>query len=136
MKKPSKVDDLMDKVFFTFSPETTVPEAVEALGQKRLFGACIVDKGGSVLGILSEKQCLKAYSEVLTGKRTREELKEMKVTEIMYPELKTIARSLGLIETAQIFLDVAYRRLPVLEREQLVGQITRRDIVKGIAKFV
>jgi|APSaa5957512622_1039677.scaffolds.fasta_scaffold164118_1 predicted transcriptional regulator len=136
MKKASKVDDLMDKTFFKLSPETTVPVAVKSLGEKRVFGAIVADKSGHVLGILSEKECLKVYAQVINGKLTKDELNDMKVTEIMYPEFKTISRNHGLIEAAQAFLEVAYRRLPVLERGELVGQITRRDLVKGIEKFI
>ena len=136
MKKPSKVDDLMDKVFFKLSPETTVPVAVKSLGEKRVFGAIVADKNGHVLGILSEKECLKVYARVISGILTKDELNKMKVTEIMYPEFKTISKNHGLIETAQAFLAASYRRLPVLDRGKLVGQITRRDLVKGIDKFV
>ena len=136
MKKPSKVEDLMDKTFFTLSPDMTVPVAVKSLGEKRLFGAIVADSSGYVLGILSEKDCLKVYARVISGDLTKDELNDMRVTEIMYPEFKTISKNHGLIETAQAFLAVAYRRLPVLDRGKLVGQITRRDIVKGIDQFV
>jgi len=136
MTKPSKVDDIMDKVFLTFTPETTVKEAVGKLLNEKLFGACVKDKSGKVLGIISEKQCLKLYNEALLGKISNEDLNKKNVTDIMYPEYKTVPKDMGLMDVAQIFLNVAYRRLPVLEREQLVGQITRRDIVKAIDSFV
>ena len=136
MKKPSKVEDIMDNVFLTFAPDMSVQEAVSKLLKERLFGACVKDKSGNVLGVISEKQCLKLYNDALLGKLSDDELRGTKVTEIMYPEFKIVPKDMGLMDVAQVFLNVAYRRLPVVERDQLVGQITRRDIVKAIDKFV
>ncbi|NQU64970.1 MAG: CBS domain-containing protein [SAR324 cluster bacterium] len=136
MKGPFKVDDLADTDFFTFNSETTVPEAVTTLTEKGIFGAIVADKKRKVLGIFSEKACLRLYSDVFAGKLTIEELQQKKVTDVMYTEYQTIERDMGLIEAAQIFLKVAYRRLPVVESGRLVGQITRRDIVKGFDKFI
>ncbi len=136
MKRPNKVEDLMDKKFVTFTAETTIPEVVAQLGLKRLFGAIVVDQSEKVVGICSEKAVLALYKDALAGKITLEELRQKKVIDMMYPEFQTIPKDLGLIEAAQLFLKVAYRRLPVIESERLVGQITRRDIVKGIEKYV
>ena len=136
MKGPFKVNDFTDKDFFTFKPETTVPEGVTMLINKGIFGAIVADEKGKVLGICSEKACLKLYNDVFEGKMTVEELSQKKATDVMYPEFQTIAEDLGLIEAAQIFLNVPYRRLPVVTSGRLVGQITRRDIVKGIDKFI
>ena len=136
MKNPAKVEEIMDKVFLTFDPDTSVREAVRILGKERLFGACIKDKSGKVLGVMSEKQCLKLYKDVVAGNISKEELEQKTVRETMYPENQTLPKSMGLVDVAQIFLNVAYRRLPVVEREQLVGQITRRDIIKAIERFV
>ncbi len=136
MKGPFKVDDFADKDFVTFNPETTVPEIVTILTKKEIFGAIVTDEKKKVLGIFSEKACLKLYSDVLAGKLTMEELQQKKVTDVMFPEYQTIDKELGLIEAAQIFLKVTYRRLPVMESGRLVGQITRRDTVKGFDKFI
>ena len=136
MKKPAKVEEIMDKVFLTFDPDTPVREAVKILGKERLFGACVKDKSGKVLGVMSEKECLKLYKDVIAGNISKEELEQKTVKEAMYSENQTVTKSMGLMDVAQIFLNVAYRRLPVVEREQLVGQITRRDIVKAIERFV
>ncbi len=136
MKGPFKVNDFTDRDFFTFKPETTVPEVVAMLFKKGIFGGIVTDEKGKVLGICSEKACLKLYSDVFSGKITVEELSQKKATDVMYPEFQAIAEDLGLIEAAQIFLKVSYRRLPVVASGRLVGQITRRDIIKGIDKFI
>jgi CBS domain-containing protein len=136
MKGPSRVDDLMDKAFFTFSPDTSVSDAVSILERKKLFGACVVDDNGQFMGIFSEAACLDLYGKAISNQISKEELDQKKVRDVMYAEFKTVSSALGLMETAQVFLDVVYRRLPVLDQGRLVGQITQRDIVKGIESYV
>ncbi|MBU2511587.1 CBS domain-containing protein [bacterium] len=134
MKKNLKVDDLMDRVFVTFSPETPVPDAVDVLGKKRLFGACVVDNDGKVLGILSEKKCIKLYLEAFSTGSIKP-IEEATVMDIMYDDFKTVQKSTGVVEAAQVFLTTDFRRMPVVEHGKMVGQITRRDIIKAIELF-
>ncbi|MCP4754989.1 MAG: CBS domain-containing protein [Proteobacteria bacterium] len=135
MKRPYTVEDLMDKVFFTFDPDTSVPEAMDILGKKRLFGACVVNKSGDVLGMLSERRCLRLYNDAMTGKSSKS-LDDVKVTEIMFADFKTVPKSMGIVEVVQLFLEIDHRRLPVVESGRMVGQITRRDLIKAIDNFV
>ncbi len=49
---------------------------------------------------------------------------------------KTITPEADLLEIAQIFLNSPYRRLPVLEDGQLVGQVSRRDLLEAAAALL
>ena len=44
---------------------------------------------------------------------------------------KTISEEVDLLDIAQIFQQTPYRRLPVLTDRKLVGQISRRDLLKA-----
>ena len=50
----------------------------------------------------------------------------------MSTELTTINLYDSLSETAQKFLDLRFRRFPVLDNRKLVGQIRCRDVLKAI----
>ena len=50
----------------------------------------------------------------------------------MSTELTTINLYDSLSEAAQKFLDLRFRRFPVLDNRKLVGQIRRRDVMKAI----
>ena len=50
----------------------------------------------------------------------------------MSTELTTINLYDSLSEVAQKFLDLRFRRFPVLDNRKLVEQIRRRDILKAI----
>ena len=134
MSKSLTVNDLMDKQFLTFSEDTTLFEAVEILQTRKLFGGCIVDKAGRVLGILSERACIGLYEDIVSGKSDRS-LSDLKVTDGMYPEVSVVPASLGIVQAAELFLKNEYRRLPVVESGRLVGQITRRDIIKAVRQM-
>jgi CBS domain-containing protein len=128
------VNELMDKQFLTFPAEMPVLEAVEILRTRKLFGACVVDQANKVLGILSEKACIRLYEDSWNGNLDRP-LREIKVTEIMYPEFKIVPKTLGVVQAAELFLKSEFRRLPVVESGRLIGQITRRDIVKAVREL-
>lgn len=49
---------------------------------------------------------------------------------------KTITSSDDLLMIAQIFLSSPYRRLPVVEHDRLIGQVSRRDLLEAAAKLL
>ncbi len=125
----------MQKVFLKFESDTPLKEAVTILGRKRLFGACVVDREGAISGVLSEKECLKLYYEAFKEKNT-DYLEKKTVSDVMRPEFKTVPSKMNLFDVAQIFLNNEFRRMPVVDSGKLVGQITRRDIVRAIQQYV
>ncbi|MEK7077096.1 MAG: CBS domain-containing protein, partial [Patescibacteria group bacterium] len=55
-----KVKDVMGKDVVTVSPETTYEEAARLLDGHKISGLPVVDKGGNLVGMLSEKDLFKA----------------------------------------------------------------------------
>ena len=55
----------------------------------------------------------------------------LQVSEFMDSEAPTITEEDDLLSVAQIFLNTNYRRLPVLRDGKLVGQISRRDLLRA-----
>lgn len=128
------VNDLMDRQFITFSPDMPLVKAVETLQSRKLFGACVVDQAKRVLGILSEKACIRFYEAIMAGKLDRP-IQDVTVMACMYPDFKSVSSSTGVVQAAEIFIQSEFRRLPVVESGRLVGQITRRDIVRAVHKL-
>ncbi len=127
---PPTVRQLMDRVFVKLPPEMPVAKAVSILLKKKLTGAPVVDENGRLIGILSEKDCLKtlmidAYDQMPLGI----------VSEYMSTELFSVHPDIEIFQLAELFLSRVYRRFPVVEDGQLVGQITRRDLLRAIAEY-
>jgi len=122
-----KVKDYMSASLVTFTPEMEVLDAIHLLLQNGISGAPVVDEHGNLVGILSEKDCLKValhagYHEVLGGR----------VADYMSPEVETVEAESGIIDVAERFIKGQFRRFPVVADNRLVGQISRRDVLRAL----
>jgi signal-transduction protein with cAMP-binding, CBS, and nucleotidyltransferase domain len=88
----------------------------------------VLDKDRKLVGIISEKDCLRiivdqAYHNLPTSDR--------KVSDYMTVKVKTLSSTSDVVEAANEFLNSPVRRLPILENGVLIGQVSRRDILKA-----
>ena len=124
-----KVRDYMDTIVQTLKPETQILDAVDFLLAKHVTGAPVVDDENRVVGILSEKDCLRllaAGSDADVPKGT--------VADFMTKQVHTIPPGMNVYFCAGLFLNSSIRRFPVVEDGKLVGAITRFDILRAIQK--
>ncbi len=130
MRKLPIVDDFMDKSFHTVTPQTRVHDAMNLMLKERLIGVLVVDDQRRLVGAFSEKDCLKVLLQ--SGFHS---MPDDTVENYMHEVSMTVGSRLDIIRVAQIFLDNPFRRLAVVEEGKLVGQITRRDIVRGMTQY-
>ena len=106
-------------------------EAVKLITDNKISGLCVVDDDNTLLGILSELDCLSAILSV-----TYNEGAVGTVSEYMTGEKLVIAStSDNIVELAQQMLRQKHRRLPVVEDGKLVGQITCRQLLIAVKNF-
>lgn len=125
--KSCLVKDYMAKTLVTFKPNTPVLDAVHVLVKNRIAGAPVVDDAGNLVGMLSELDCLKValqagYHGDYGGP----------VSDFMSKGVKTVNMEMSIVDLAQVFLDEGYRRFPVTDSNRLVGQISRRDVLRAL----
>jgi CBS domain-containing protein len=130
MDRMPRVEDLMDRRFPTVRPDTHIQEAIDLLVDKKLLGVLVVDEAGELKGILSEKDCLRVII-----RHGFFQLPDDTVENYMHRAPATVDSQRDILSVAQTFLDNSFRRLPVVDEGRLVGQITRRDIVRGMRKY-
>jgi CBS domain-containing protein len=70
------------------------------------------------------------------GDQTMQRAADAKVGDYMDREAKTISPNVDLLSIAQTFLNSPYRRLPVVDRGRLVGQVSRRDLLNAAAALL
>ncbi len=121
------VKDYMSKTLVTFKPDTNVLDAVHALVEHRVAGAPVVDDQGNIVGMLSEFDCIKValqahYHGDYGGP----------VSDFMSRDVTTVNAEMSIIDLAQKFADEGYRRFPVTNNNRLVGQISRRDVLRAL----
>ena len=54
------------------------------------------------------------------------------VRDYMTPVVETVDADMSIVDLAQKFCESGYRRFPVLQGTRLVGQISRRDILRAL----
>ncbi len=127
MLKSRRVRDFMTTNLVTLQPDAEILHAVHKLVQHDIAGAPVVDDQGELIGMLTEKDCMKiALNAGYYGEYGG------KVSEFMSTEIETIGPDEGIVEAAKRFLDKRYHRYPVVQGRQLVGQISRRDVLRAL----
>ncbi len=118
--------DFMVTRLVTLRPEMDVLEAVQRLLKNRISGAPVVDAEGNYLGIFSEKCSMHVLLDA-----AYEQLPSNEVRLFMDTDAQTIDPDTHLLSIAQVFLLTSFRRLPVLEDGKLIGQVSRRDVIRA-----
>ena len=126
-----KVSDYMSTRLVTFSPDTNVVEAMAVLLDKKISGAPVVDEKGALIGVLSEVDLMKiviqdSYYDESAGV----------VGDYMRSPVDTVESDMDIYQVAERFINEHRRRYPVMHRGKLVGQISRRDVLKAAEDFL
>ncbi|TXH05579.1 MAG: CBS domain-containing protein [Nevskiaceae bacterium] len=119
--------DYMETQVVTFTPDMEVMTAINELVKHGISGAPVLDEQGQLVGVLSEKDCLKValtagYEGVPAGV----------VREYMTPKVLAVEPETPILEIASRFLDSPVKRYPVVKNGKLVGQISRADVLRAI----
>lgn len=125
--KAVSVRDYMATDLLTLKPDMEILRAVHILLEHGFGGAPVVDDSGRLVGILTEKDCMKVvlnagYHSEYGGR----------VAEFMSREVVTMRPEDSIVEAAQRFLDQNFHRYPVVVDNELVGQISRRDVMRAL----
>ena len=121
------VRQYMDTTIPTLSPQTLVLDAVDFLLEHGVTGAPVVDENGQLVGILTEKDCLKVVAHAPEPENVKQH-----VADFMSTQVKSIPPNMDVYFAAGLFLKESFRRFPVVEDGRLVGAITRYDMLRAI----
>lgn len=125
VERPPSAKDIMVTNLVTLAPEDDVLQAMQRLVKHSISGAPVVDDRGHYLGVISERDCLTALLDAIYDR-----LPSNSVGTFLDKSSKTIDVNTDLLTIIQIFLDTRQRRVPVLKGKELVGQISRRDVLR------
>ena len=57
------------------------------------------------------------------------------VSDFMSADVQTVDAEMNIIDLAQVFIDSKFRRFPVMDENRLVGQISRRDVLRALEEI-
>lgn len=150
---PATVADIMERDPVTVTPETPVEAVIRLLQEHAVPGLPVVNEGGRCVGIVTEADLviseedadlhLPHFLNLFGGMVFVEPLKRFEgrlrkafastVADMMTPDPVTIEASATAHEAAREIAEGGHNRLPVVEHGQLVGVVTRVDVLQALA---
>ena len=127
MMGPRLAREIMVTKLVTLTPGMDVFEAIGLLLKHKISGAPVIDENGAFVGVFSEKSCMR-----MVVKAAYEQLPTTQLFAFVETDARTIDEETDLLTIAQIFLSTSARRLPVLNDGKLVGQVSRRDVLRDV----
>ena len=137
------VADVMTRNVVTVGPKTPFKDIVEILADAGISAVPVLDPNGTVLGVVSEADLLcrqehqddlnEHRSSIFAGHHTREQWRKstaLTAADLMTAPALTIPARAFLPSAARILARAEVRRLFVLDGHQLVGVLSRRDLLK------
>jgi len=130
--KSLKVKDYMAKKLVTLQQRTNVVEAMAVLLDKGISGVPVVDDDGQLVGVLSEVDIM----QIIVQDSYYDESMGI-VGDYMRTPVDTVSSELDIYSVAEMFIDQKRRRFPVVNNDgKLVGQISRRDVLRAMETFL
>jgi CBS domain-containing protein len=122
-----RIRQMMKTRLIQLDPAMDIYEAMAVFTKQKISGAPVINESGKLVGILSEKDCMKVMVQAAFDR-----LPSGEVQDFMSTEVKAIAPDATLMTAVDIFLSHPFRRLPVMDDGKLVGQISRREVLSAI----
>ncbi|MFD0862881.1 CBS domain-containing protein [Sungkyunkwania multivorans] len=127
-----KVADHMTRKLITLGPNQTLLDVMEIYLKHKITGAPVVDEDGTLIGIISDSDCMKQISE---GRYFNMPIADLTVEKFMTRDVETISGEATVFDAAARFFKTRHRRFPVVEGGRLVGQISRKDVMEAAMKL-
>ena len=108
---------------FTIRPTATVRPASDQM-RERGIAALVVESGGAIMGIVSERDIVNAIS------RFGEHALSMSVKEILTLAIVTVTRGDSIKRAMSLMTRHRVRQLPVIAEGRLAGIVSVGDVVK------
>jgi CBS domain-containing protein len=143
-----RAHQIMTRRVISVRPDSSVVDAANIMLHQHISGLPVVNEAGKLVGIISEGDFIRR-AEIGTERKRGRWLRLLvgpgraaidyvhaqgrKVSEIMTPNPLTVAEETPLEEIVKVMETNHVKRLPVLHGGQLVGIVTRANLVQAVA---
>ncbi|MDO9140802.1 MAG: CBS domain-containing protein [Methylobacter sp.] len=122
------IADYMSKRLVTLTKDTNVLDAVKHLLDHKITSAPVVDQRGHLLGMFSEKDVMRivletVYNQSMSGK----------VGDYMSTDIISVDAESSIVDLAEKFEQTTVRSFPVFQDNELVGIVSRTDVLRALA---
>jgi CBS domain-containing protein len=116
----------------TLKPDQNIHEAIAVILDKKISGAPVLDENRRLVGNLSEKDCLRI---IIDHSQLHLAVGDKKVSDYMSTKVYTFSPSTNVVEAAIEFLNSPIRRYAVVRNGTLIGEISRREILRAAQRI-
>jgi CBS domain-containing protein len=136
-----KVQEIMTTDVVTVGPETDIRDVARILVSKGISGLPVCGARRELLGIVSEGDILvkeggprKTRGLRLRGAKTARKARARTAGDAMTAPVVTISPRASVAEAARRMSDLGVKRLPVVKDDELVGIVSRTDLVRAFVR--
>jgi CBS domain-containing protein len=127
-----KARDVMTSPVITLRPDAPVQAAAALLCAHGFTAAPVVDASGRLAGIATEADLMR--DRIAPEGWVIQQEQDPTVGQIMTPAPTTMRPDDDLAEVVAIMLDARLRSVPIVDDGKLVGIVTRRDVLRVVAR--
>ena len=131
-----KVREIMTREVTTAAPGMTLEAAADMLARRRLRAVPVVGDEGHVLGMLTDRllisRLLPGLEQAEAGGPAAGGAEVGEVRDIMERAVMCVKEDEPLANVVRLMLDREIERLPIVREGQLVGFLTRGDIIRRL----
>jgi len=117
-----RAKNVMSRKITTVTEGVNIKHVMRLLAENKITGVPVVSEDMHLLGIITEKDILKA---LLYGK----DVKSKTAGELMTTQLVTFEEDEDLMTIFKTLVEGSFRRVPILSNGRLIGIVSRRDII-------
>ena len=108
----------------TVQPDRSIADAIHVLAEKGIGALVVTDAAEAVLGILSERDIMRALARQGAGGLVAP------IWRPMTPHVTTCTRDTTIEEVMHLMTDGRFRHVPVCDEGKLAGLVSIGDVVK------
>jgi CBS domain-containing protein len=112
----------MKASLYSVSPSTTLGEAISLMARHRI-GSALVMEDGKLIGIFTERDTVRAISQ-------SHDAPDHQISSWMTRDPKTVSPDEEVDTALRTMLDNGFRHLPVVERGEVIGMVSMRDLAE------
>ena len=136
------IRDIMAQNVITVSPDTSLREAGKILKEKKISGMPVVERDGSLVGVITITDILKIIKEIYQWQQIEKSSTGLKISDLI--ETQSLNKKVGDVMTRSVFTLEAGRNvnelmrlvftknihtIPITEDGKLVGVVGKHDLI-------
>jgi CBS domain-containing protein len=130
----------MTRDVITVGPDSFVKQAAEVMAERGFAALPVVDENNRLVGIVAEADVLRdrlppdPRLHLRRDEPSTHSMPSLLVRGVMTADVRSVEASADVADVARLFVDEHVRSVPVLEHGRTVGIVSRRDLLRALAR--